>query len=846
VQAGRASPRLLGNSPPGVVAWVATWIRATPMEVRCNRCGTEYEFDDALIGSLGTHVECSDCGHRFKVYPGAGDLGGSWRVATVDGRELVFVELRELQRAVASGQVGRQDVLSRGRAVPRALGDFPEFEGVFPEVAGEDHRPSTLTGIAPPAGSREERVAAVGATRSPLGFGQRPSRAPAVVATAPATIVSDQPSALLHTLPLSEPRMLAQIPASVAVAAPPQTPEVGKPASPQQGASPAAAFHPKETLRSSSVELENGELQPRGDRGSVPVVASDSAEQVPVPAASAADSAWLRTLQSDPAAAPVGPASRQSADLSAVPLPARERAVTRTLGSAAPPPSASAVVATPSVAELSRTLASDQGLPVASASSVEAGVAATSQPLPIQAAVASAPSLPARGGVSRGPAPGHRSRRPRPVNGTLQWLGWTAVGGGLGAVVLTAVALVPRWFGSPPAPAVRAVSTAQVAALDEAQLQELLLAGRYDDLNALLVRRGRQPDSARWQLLAALEPAELDWWRLAWLSDGALAEAERAFNRKLGRVEQALADAGNAAPEGLRLRLALLEGGAPTPSDALPEVERDYLEAARLRGQQQIPGQLLTRLARHASRCTGPTPMKLAWLALTAQSGNLELARGELKLLQEGPAASEVLAAMGTYLDGRQALVESQAAVATATGTGLAVAPQGAVPPASTGHHLAQQDDDSVIVGGFRSKLDRGRKLQATGDQAGAEALYREVLAEQPGNVEALTGLADAALARGDRSAAGTRYAQALDASPYYLPALMGRADVLWANGDQAEAAKLYRTVVDRLGPSSSWGRRAAERIGTTTVGGSERVVGGTASATATDNSGSATTETRQ
>ena len=39
------------------------------MDVRCNRCGTEYEFDDALISERGTTVKCTNCGLQFKVYP---------------------------------------------------------------------------------------------------------------------------------------------------------------------------------------------------------------------------------------------------------------------------------------------------------------------------------------------------------------------------------------------------------------------------------------------------------------------------------------------------------------------------------------------------------------------------------------------------------------------------------------------------------------------------------------------------------------------------------------------------------------------------------------------------------
>ena len=39
------------------------------MDVRCNRCATEYEFDDALISERGTTVKFTNCGYQFKVFP---------------------------------------------------------------------------------------------------------------------------------------------------------------------------------------------------------------------------------------------------------------------------------------------------------------------------------------------------------------------------------------------------------------------------------------------------------------------------------------------------------------------------------------------------------------------------------------------------------------------------------------------------------------------------------------------------------------------------------------------------------------------------------------------------------
>jgi predicted Zn finger-like uncharacterized protein len=107
------------------------------MDVQCERCKTEYEFDDALVSGRGTTVRCTNCGHQFKVRrsePGAAGNDGAndrWVVHTAGGNELTFLTLRELQRAILIHQVGRADMLVRGNTPPRALGSIAELEPFF-------------------------------------------------------------------------------------------------------------------------------------------------------------------------------------------------------------------------------------------------------------------------------------------------------------------------------------------------------------------------------------------------------------------------------------------------------------------------------------------------------------------------------------------------------------------------------------------------------------------------------------------------------------------------------------------------------------------------------------------
>src|SRR3954470_9203743 len=127
------------------------------MDVRCSRCGTEYDFDDALVSERGTTVKCTNCGHQFKVYPGGG--GGAperWIVRKSSGRELVYTSLRDLQRAIAQRQVGPSDLLSRGHGHPtRALATIAELEPFFhaqgpaPGAGPPEAVQRTLLGMAP-------------------------------------------------------------------------------------------------------------------------------------------------------------------------------------------------------------------------------------------------------------------------------------------------------------------------------------------------------------------------------------------------------------------------------------------------------------------------------------------------------------------------------------------------------------------------------------------------------------------------------------------------------------------------------------------------------------------------
>ena len=142
------------------------------MDVRCNRCDTEYEFDDALISERGTTVKCTNCGFQFKIYPGKGTglAPERWVVRTASGRELVYTSLRELQRGIADKKVVASDLLSRGKQTPRPLGSIAELEPFF-QVTNTSSVAQIRIRRARPAHAARRRAAAGRVSRVP----QRPT-----------------------------------------------------------------------------------------------------------------------------------------------------------------------------------------------------------------------------------------------------------------------------------------------------------------------------------------------------------------------------------------------------------------------------------------------------------------------------------------------------------------------------------------------------------------------------------------------------------------------------------------------------------------------------------------------
>ncbi|HYX92749.1 MAG TPA: zinc-ribbon domain-containing protein, partial [Myxococcaceae bacterium] len=140
------------------------------MDVRCERCKTEYEFDDARVTEAGVTVKCTSCGHVFRVRrrasaqpiqgssheqevlangangaygahsaaPGPGDKR-EWKVRQRNGNVFAFRQLTNLQRWIVEGKVSRDDEISLNAETWKRLGDIAEL-GVFFRVVEEAHK----------------------------------------------------------------------------------------------------------------------------------------------------------------------------------------------------------------------------------------------------------------------------------------------------------------------------------------------------------------------------------------------------------------------------------------------------------------------------------------------------------------------------------------------------------------------------------------------------------------------------------------------------------------------------------------------------------------------------------
>ncbi len=237
------------------------------MDVRCAKCGIEYEFDDAKVTAAGVTVKCTNCGHVFKVkreepasvppspstsFGQVGNFqpqstfakgmdGGEWMVKRVDGQVFRFKELTTLQKWIVERKVGRDDEISKTGRTWKRLGEIAELASFFQVVDAANaalHASVIPVQPAMPAPGMVQGLVVVPSTNPGMPATNPAAAAPPATPTQPADI-HGAPTQQLPAQP-QPPPAAAQVAAfGQAPQTPPRPPPAQPPRPPPQARDPA-------------------------------------------------------------------------------------------------------------------------------------------------------------------------------------------------------------------------------------------------------------------------------------------------------------------------------------------------------------------------------------------------------------------------------------------------------------------------------------------------------------------------------------------------------------------------------------------------------------------------------
>ena len=683
------------------------------MDVTCDHCKTRYEFDAALVSSRGTTVKCTQCGHEFRVHRPAGvPTLDQWAVRTVDGRDLVFHAMRELQAAITSGDISPDDLLLPGDGgEPRRLGRIEELDVFFygPELEERESSPPdsrhsldaegdlipARTGdtLRPPPSHAavEDRIA-------------KPARMPSV----PPAFPDDEPREPLGSDDLEAERALRAL---------------------------------GEVLDEDSDHDEFDDSGDRSHRAEVDDLEEMSEEDLLV--VESADASERRRSVFDGEAPP---------GFSYPPSEAPEI-------SSAPPLTPSPSIARPSVLRHSDPYTD-----------------------------------PRFSGLER------RGRRPTFVR-------WIVGVMALGLIGIISLVLVKRYLPDSSAGPESTVEDGRITKFVDAGRAQLasgdLEAAEAEYLKASGISSS-DPRVSRALAQVAVIRADLLWVQaLAVKGDeGAEQAVRRLLDKRVKQAETRIAAAVERAPEKpetarLRVDLLRLQGKARDaraligPLMASEPDNGRALAALDLTDDDPSMDAVIDRL-RVAARAEGKLGRAQAMLVYAlGRAGRKKAAEKELAALSDMIADSMLTDGLAAYI-AKQPLASPSTDEAASDAT-----PDGGV---------------GAVDGDYRTMLASAAQARERGDLDEAERLYRSALDEDPGNSEALAGIADVAKERGDSSGAQAGYEKMLVDNPGYIPALIGLADIKWANGNSTAARALYQQVVLNA-PGSSYAAHAQSRL---------------------------------
>jgi predicted Zn finger-like uncharacterized protein len=711
------------------------------MDVQCERCKTEYEFDDALVSGRGTTVRCTNCGHQFKVRSHEATDPGSdqWLVHTGGGHRLTFVSLRELQRAILAKQVARGDVLVRGAAPPRSLGSIAELEPFFEGKASNRPPQTPLGGVSAPPPMTAQNATGGGA---PVSFPKRtaqwspePSPAP-FISRVPAPNANHGGGAIRRTDPFGLPTEQARA--------------AGTDSSGQASDTPGGTLRPPPGASAAPPPPRPHEAQPGG---------------YPIP--------------------------RTAGALGRSDVPA-ERVVTTAIMDTSP---AAWKVQPP--AGLPRQPASERELPPMRASVPSYSAEEESYGVPrrrrVGGWVVALVLLLAAGVGGWGIARPYLLARSAGATARLDPRALQFVVDGERAMSSGDLDSAQEAFDKASALAERdprvLVDKARVSAAraDIAWLKLRLLPPDANDesratrlqLDEAVARARRAADEA----LAVAPPddpaalrARIDALRLAGDKDAARASVSRvvtlASQPETAYVLAAL-DLAESDPTWTtvidRLRTAAAgEGGAGRARAALVYALARSGDTSGARGE----------LAKMDSAAR-PYPLLPALRAFVEKAPSKVAA---------SPPASVPKADVSALPSQRPPAAAAEAPA------GGAAAPA-AVAAARPGGGGGDEGSGGPTTGGMQAASQAIKR----GDWGRARQIYEALVSRDPSDSEALSGIGDVDRAQGNMTGAIGAYKRALAVNPSYMPALLGVADTQWAAGNRAEATRAYKEIADRF-----------------------------------------------
>src|SRR3954465_8637897 len=157
-------------SPP--FAGLVTAAKVASMDVRCDRCQTEYELEDDSVAERGASVQCTTCGHTFVVSrrkqettptpgPTTEMAAPAWVLTTEEGKTHRFRDPATLQKWIVERRVGRADRVTPPGASARRPGAMDE-RGALLGLVDQADRGACTRGARPTQPETPQRMSVAG------------------------------------------------------------------------------------------------------------------------------------------------------------------------------------------------------------------------------------------------------------------------------------------------------------------------------------------------------------------------------------------------------------------------------------------------------------------------------------------------------------------------------------------------------------------------------------------------------------------------------------------------------------------------------------------------------------